>query len=150
MIRYRRHSDAAGLLVLMAIYAGTALGLLIGLNWGGWDACDIAFSGGWAACDQIRHIRLIDYFIQHPTALFHYPDPELVANLPGFHLFVAWVARLFNLERVAPDTGLRFIPFALGAGTLAILRSTFRSLSKSPWYSLLLCLPIAWSNYFYL
>ena len=136
------------LYLLVAIYIATS-GVLI-LATGGGKACSAGFLGGWAACDQTHHLGLINYFIGHPGAFFGYPDPWLIANLPGFHLLVAAVARLLGYEALGPDTWLRLIPFGFGAAVLWCLWRIYHDLSGNSRYAALLCLPVLWSNYFYL
>lgn len=124
--------------------------LLLVLGVAGPDACWTSFHGGWAACDQIQHLRLINYFIEHPSYILDYPDPELIATLPGVHVFVALIARLFGINALGSDTWLRLVPFVFGLGCICILWRICRDLSSNASYGSLLCLPIVWSNYFYL
>lgn len=137
-------------LLLLALQVTTVGAVLLTLAEPGPDACWSSIHGGWAACDQLQHLGLINYFIQHPASILDYPDPELVATLPGFHVFVALIARLSAVDALGPDTWLRLIPFVLGLGVVGILWRICRDLSGDAAYGALLCLPIAWSNYFYL
>jgi hypothetical protein len=136
--------------VLLALHGATAAGLLLSLNGADSEACEVPFSGSWAGCDQFAHLGLINYFIRQPLAFFDYPDPDLVATLPGLHLLVAWIARALGIAHLEPDTWLRIVPFLLGAATLALLWRTLGRICGDAWYAAVLCIPVLWSNYFYL
>lgn len=142
--------QARAAIALFALYAAT-IGILKAFsNDGDWTFCSFGLDGGWAACDQPYHIAEIDYFIAHPGDWLRYPDPWQTATFPGFHLFVALIARLLGLSTLGPGTWLRLIPCLLGVLVLGVLWRIFRDLSQSGRAALLLALPILWSNYFYL
>jgi hypothetical protein len=137
-------------LALLALYVATSTILKAFSNDSDWAFCNFGLDGGWAACDQPYHIDEINYFIGHPEHWLRYPDPWQTATLPGFHLFVAFIARVVGAGPLGPDSWLRIIPFLLGALVLGVLWRVFRDLSESGRAALVLCLPILWSNYFYL
>jgi hypothetical protein len=138
------------LIVLLALYAATTAILKVFSHDSDWSFCNFGLDGGWAACDQPYHIDEINYFIAHPGDWLRYPDPWQTATFPGFHLFVALIARLLDISGLGPGTGLRLVPWLLGAVVMAVLWRTFRELSQSARAALVLALPILWSNYFYL
>lgn len=144
----RRQNGAA--IALLALYAATTAILKIFSNDADWSFCSFGLDGGWAACDQPYHIDEINYFIAHPGDWLRYPDPWQTATFPGFHLFVALIARLLGLSALEPGTWLRIIPWLLGALVLGVLWRTFRGSSQSGRAALVLAVPILWSNYFYL
>lgn len=137
-------------IALFALYAATIGILKVFSNDSDWTFCNFGLDGGWAACDQPYHIGQINYFIAHPGDWLRYPDPWQTATFPGFHLFVALIARLLGLSTLGPGTWLRLIPCFLGVLVLGVLWRTFRDLSQSSRAALVLALPILWSNYFYL
>jgi len=138
------------LIVLLALYAATTAILKVFSNDSDWSFCNFGLDGGWAACDQPYHIDEINYFIAHPGDWLRYPDPWQTATFPGFHLFVALIARVLGISALGPGTGLRLVPWLLGALVLIVLWRAFRELSQSARAALVLALPILWSNYFYL
>src|SRR5262249_41824948 len=144
----RRQTGAA--IALFAIYAATIGILKVFSSDSDWSFCNFGLDGGWAACDQPYHIDEINYFIAHPGDWLRYPDPWQTATFPGFHLFVALIARLLGLSALGPGTWLRLIPCSLGLLVLGVLWRVFRDLSQSGRAALLLALPVLWSNYFYL
>jgi hypothetical protein len=137
------------LLVLLGLYGATVGTLFLASSDHGWSFCAFGPDGGWAACDQPYHIDQINYFIAYPAAWLTYPDPWQTATFPGFHLFIAQIARLFGLHDLGTDTWLRTIPFLLGGVVLWLLWRVFHALSQDARYAALLCVPILWSNYFY-
>jgi hypothetical protein len=143
---YQRYE---ALLALLGLHGATVGTLFLASSETGWSFCAFGPDGGWAACDQPYHIDQINYFIVHPAAWLHYPDPWQTATFPGFHLFIAQIARLLGLRELGTDTWLRFIPFLLGGAVLWLLWRIFHTLSGDARYAALLCVPILWSNYFY-
>lgn len=137
-------------LVLLGLYVATIGVLKAFSNDSDPSFCSFGLDGGWAACDQPYHIQQIDYFIQHPENWLHYPDPWQTATFPGFHLLVALMARLLGVEALSPDSWFRIIPFFFGLLALGVLWRAFRGLSQNGHAAVVLCLPILWSNYFYL
>ena len=137
-------------------FRGRVVRILCGYDWnpkafssdGDWTFCNFGLDGGWAACDQPYHIDEINYLIAHPGDWLRYPDPWQMATFPGFHLFVAMIARLLGLSALGPGTWLRLIPCFLGALVLAVLWRVLRDLSQSGRAALVLALPVLWSNYF--
>ena len=139
-----------GAVVLVALYVATVGTLKLFSNDSDWSFCNFGPDGGWAACDQPYHLEQINYFIAHPGNWLRYPDPWQTATFPGFHLFVAFIARLLGIATLGPDTWLRLIPFFLGLLVLGVLWRVFWGLSLNGRLASILCLPILWSNYFYL
>ena len=143
-----RRTGAA--IALFALY-GATIGILKAFSSDSdWTFCNFGLDGGWAACDQPYHIDEINYFIAHPGDWLRYPDPWQTATFPGFHLFIALIARLLGLSALGPGTWLRLIPTLLGVLVLGVLWRAFRDLSQSGRVALVLALPVLWSNYFYL
>src|SRR5215472_9928833 len=137
-------TSLAPMFAVLALYVAISGTLALALD------SERCVHGAWAVCDQIRHLGLINYLIERPASFLDYPDPWLVATLPGFHLLVALIARLFGLAVLGADTWLRLVPFGLGLAAVWILWRIYRDLSNNSAYASLLCLPILWSSYFYL
>ena len=67
------------------------------------------------ACDMFDHLRLINFFIQHPWSIVDFPGYSV--SLPGHHILLAWVARA--LGYMAIDS--RTVPIRLLHATFGLV-----------------------------
>ena len=88
-----RRGPYDALYLLIALYMTISGAVVLAFEGAEREACSLRLDGGWAVCDQKLHLALINYFVGYPASVVQYPDPELVANVPGFHLLVARVHR---------------------------------------------------------
>ena len=100
-----------------------------------------------AATDMLQgHIPQINFQIAHPFTLYN--PATIAAQIPGYHMLMAWIAILFGYASI--DEGsllLRFVNAALGCGFLVIAWLILRRLAATSWQAAALALPLACSTY---
>jgi hypothetical protein len=100
-----------------------------------------------AASDQfLGHIPQINFQIAHPFTLYN--PATVAAQVPGYHIMLAWIAILFGYTEIDAGTLLlRLVNAAMGAGFLAVVWVVMRRLQADPWRMTALVLPLACSTY---
>jgi hypothetical protein len=107
---------------------------------------NVQLPGSVASDARQFHIPQIDYFIQHPADIVHYPG--YAPTLPGYHLLLAAVARALGHAGIGDATmSLRLFHWLLALGAVATALYLAARVARERWTAPILMLPFVVSWY---
>jgi hypothetical protein len=107
---------------------------------------NVQLPGSVASDARQFHIPQIDYFIQHPADIVHYPG--YAPTLPGYHLLLAAVARALGRAAIGNATmPLRLFHWLLALGAVAAALYLAARVARERWTVPILMLPFVVSWY---